>query len=499
MVSLCVYITLIIWLILLKVSFSFYYITTTALCLFILFMELDYKKVNKKMVTELGQLEWFLSEVRHRYYVHEMVDEAIKEAMEVCKHKNMKLEAGFIYEILVANDSKVAMTEYRKRNNNRFYSMFVTLCLLVLEFGDRKVDGKSLFLENLKNLRSEIHIEIQNRRGIRYAFSGLTILILFPICTLKLIEHWGLSNLPELSTYYHGSYAILFYIFLFLITLGLFYLFYILKIPYEIQPKKHNLLYFLSNISIIKNILTLYSNHYYYKVIKINRILKDIGESMDFRLFLLKRMVISISTYVLSLLLCELGIQGSFPWYAYLFQLTVTIIAYWIPYLLVLYRRQVMLLCMEDEVLQYHTIFLMLMYFDRISVYELLEAMEEFSIIFKPSIHKCLMDYEGGQKDALIKMKESENCMAFKKLVDNLLMCDEIGVVRALDEIAIEQTFHNDNRKQVNAHNLQKRSALCQFFAFFPLFITAGIYLIVPFVAVSITKLLDMSKEVLGK
>ena len=119
-----------------------------------------------------------------------------------------------------------------------------------------------------------------------------------------------------------------------------------------------------------------------------------------------------------------------------------------IPIFLIKYRRHMMQMYMEEEVFQYHSILMMLMYMERISTYELLEAMEGFAIIFKREMKSCLTEYESGQIRALTNMKEKIRCQAMSRLIDNLIMCDEIGVEKALDELTLEMTFYNDRRKQ---------------------------------------------------
>jgi hypothetical protein len=133
---------------------------------------------------------------------------------------------------------------------------------------------------------------------------------------------------------------------------------------------------------------------------------------------------------------------------------------------------------------------------DRISTYELLEAMESFAVIFRNQLKGCLTEYESGQLKALVHLKEKVSNEAMEKLIDNLMMCDEIGVEKAMDELTLEKNFYNDKRKQQNEYNLEKKGVLCKFLAFMPLIITIGFYLILPFITVSIGKLMEISQEI---
>lgn len=173
----------------------------------------------------------------------------------------------------------------------------------------------------------------------------------------------------------------------------------------------------------------------------------------------------------------------------------LAMIAFNIPVWLLMYRRRMVQMYMEDEVLSYHSILTMLMYMDRISTYELIEAMEEFAVIFKKPLKACLTEYESGQLKALAHLKEEVRCESMQKLIDNLLMVDEIGVEKAMDELTLELGFYNERRKQQNEFLLEKKGVICKFLAFVPLILTIGFYLILPFITVSITKLLEISEE----
>ena len=58
--------------------------------------------------------------------------------------------------------------------------------------------------------------------------------------------------------------------------------------------------------------------------------------------------------------------------------------------------------------------------------------------------------------------------------------------------------FIGKKRKQQNEYNLEKKRVICNFLSFIPLFLTIGVYLIIPFVTVSISKLMEISTEING-
>ena len=441
------YLILIFFLTISNIPFSLYYAAAAGVGLFIFFMEAEWKGKSRFTEEELVQLEWLLSEVRHRYYVHGMVDEAIREAIDHCPYEHIRKEAEKIYEVLVATDTKTAKAIYQENQNNRFYNMFLTLSLMVSEFGDQRIDGESLYLGNIKNLRNEIHIEIQSKRATRHHFSGLTFLILLPMFCVKLIEGWGVSNLPELEDFYKSNYGSIFYVVLFSVTIFLYYLFYILKTPFTLELKEHKLLERMMRIEFLKAIIQNFSERFYYQTRKTEKLLKGVGESMSPEMFLLKRLLCSAGAFATFLVYSFYLSKSHYSAFSLLAVMFLSILVSYVPYWILIYRTKVMQMCMEDEVLQFHSILLMLMYMEQVSAFELLEAMEEFSVIFKSSLRECIYEYESGQMEALEHLKEKENCVPFQKLVDNLIMCDQIGVIKALDEIALERNFYREKKK----------------------------------------------------
>lgn len=491
-----IYTLVILVLTLFQIPFSLYYFTVTLITIFILYMEMSLKHENKQKEEEYISLDWLLSEIRHRYYVHGMVDEAMKEALDNCRDKKHRHKITRMIEVLSSADPKLSAEVFKKEINNRYYGMLLTLSLMVMEFGDKNMEGQSLYLTNLKSLRTELHLELRNMKTTRHHFVGLTFVILFPMMSLKFIEAWGMQNLEELAAYYHGTYHIIFYLSIFVITIGLYYIFYIFKAPVRVILKEHVLLKYLTKLKLCKRFVLNYEELLGKQARLQRKLLQEVGETLGLESFLWQRVLLSALVFV-TVTTIGLVLYGFFSIGTILLvSCCLSFLAYKIPIWLLRYRRQMMQMYMEEEVLQYHSILMMLMYMDRISTYELLEAMESFAVIFRKQLKACLTEYESGQVKALMHLREKVSNEAMEKLIDNLMMCDEIGVEKAMDELTLEKNFYNDKRKQQNEYNLEKKGVLCKFLAFMPLIITIGFYLILPFITVSIGKLMEISQEI---
>lgn len=480
----------------LNISFSLYYFSVIAVLLFVINMEIYWKKENRIFEKQLLELDWLLSKVRHRYYVHGMVDEAVEEAYEVCKTPGLKEKIYAIYEALCSVDMNLAKEKFKYMNQNRYFRMFLTLSLMVMEFGDKAVEGQSLYLRNLKRLREEIHIELKNNQTLKHHFSGLTFLIVVPITTLGAIESWGLSNLPELSNYYEGAYRILFYAFLFILTVGLYYLFFLLKTPIKVISKQHPWLKLVSKHSLFIRYRRNYEHFFPRAFEKLRISLIQVGETMEISEFLCKRIICGFLGFSFSFLWTFFFLMYLWKGRIIMLVLLTSILCFYLPVWVLKYRVRLAKVYMEDEVFQFQAILMMVMYMDRISTFELLEIMEDFSIIFKKQLRQCLLDYDVGQREALLQLKENTYCEAFHKLIDNLIMCDDIGVTKALDEVALEIQFYSEKRQQQTNYQLEQKGILCRFLSFLPLVTTIALYLILPFVTVSLSKLMEISDAI---
>ena len=152
-----------------------------------------------------------------------------------------------------------------------------------------------------------------------------------------------------------------------------------------------------------------------------------------------------------------------------------------IPDIRLLVDRKLAVMGREEEIIQYQSIVLMLMYIERISVLEILERIEEFSYIFRKPIQNCINDYNASDLEALEKMKQEISFLPFQRFVDNLVISDEIGIERAFDEIAADREYFQEKRKQENEMNLNKRYEIAKFISYIPAILVIGAYLILPF------------------
>lgn len=161
-----------------------------------------------------------------------------------------------------------------------------------------------------------------------------------------------------------------------------------------------------------------------------------------------------------------------------------------LPLILLESKKYFLRKSMEDEVIQLHSVILMLIHMKRMSVLVILEWMEFFSEIFKNSLTECIDNFSLDEEEALQKLKEAEPFLPFVRIVENLEASDRIGIECAFDEIENQRNYFAEKRKQDNEIQISNRGVIAKIIAYIPLTLTLALYLIIPFVLESISQLM---------
>lgn len=558
-------------------DFSFYHLTLSFISIYVIHNEISYNLLKYHEVKLLKQLEKFLADVRHNYYVSNMVDIAIKDSL-IGAGAQMKVHGMLIYEVLCSTDIHNKVSKYNDKTYNKFLKIFLAQCVNVVEYGDKEVNATSLFLINIMNLRIDIQIDILRRNKTIFLFSGLSIVSILPLITLDWIKEWGLSNLPELASFYNGKVGFFTLIFLVVLSLITYVLVDKLREEQDYIPSSHDLIKKLANIGFIKQALNNYEDKSYGRILKIDQMLKRMGETLTAKQLLLKRILFGITIGILSFAIMnyihyksrvhtlnhtigsklnitnkemvdelqglikslvlefrddakvskveileairssEISMEKAiedilvdevlhrkdkyredyFKWYEAIIVFALSYIGYFLPYWLLLYKRKIIDMSMHDEVIQFQSIILMLMYIERMTTKTILETMETFALIFRPAIRECLNDYNSGDIEALERLREKESFGPFRQLIDDFLIADKIQISKAFDEIAADRLNYQETRKQENEIKVTKKAEFAMFISYIPATFILGMYLIIPFAYESLKQLNQYTMEMNG-
>lgn len=179
-----------------------------------------------------------------------------------------------------------------------------------------------------------------------------------------------------------------------------------------------------------------------------------------------------------------------FKWFEFLLAIVFALAGYAMPNLLLFFQVKMRELEMENEVMQFQTIILMLMKIERVNVEIILDWLERYSNIFREPISKCVNNYESGAWEALDTLKEEVAYLPMIRIVESLQAAvEKIPIVEAFDELETEKDYYKQLRKESNDRLISKKGLVGKVIGFAPMVCLFVGYLIVPLVFIGLTSM----------
>ena len=177
-------------------------------------------------------------------------------------------------------------------------------------------------------------------------------------------------------------------------------------------------------------------------------------------------------------------------WFEVLISMVLAIIAYMGPIWMLKFQAKMRQLEMEDEVMQFQTIILMLMRIERVNVEMILEWLERYANIFKEPISKCVNNYESGPWEALEELKDDISFQQLIILVESLQAAvEKIPISDAFDELDTERDYYQAKRKESNDRLISRKGMIGKAIGFAPMVVLFVGYLIIPLVFIGLTSM----------
>ena len=177
-------------------------------------------------------------------------------------------------------------------------------------------------------------------------------------------------------------------------------------------------------------------------------------------------------------------------WFELLLSLIFAMVAYMAPTWILIFQVKMRQLEMEDEVMQFQTIILMLMKIERVNVEIILEWLERYSNIFHEPISRCVNNYEAGAWEALEELKNEVSYVDFVRIVESLQAAvEKIPIKDAFDELDSERDYYKEKRKESNDRLISKKGRIGKLIGFAPMVCMFVGYLIVPLVVIGLTSM----------
>lgn len=561
------------------------YLIMTILLIFELFMidTLIDGSVDKKDSMLLKEQLDFFSEIRHAYHEFNMVEEAIYQVSQD-DEMDVSRQGEKIYEILISDDPEMELEKYYDIAPNIFLKEFAGVSYLTKEFGDRKVDGASLYLKNINNISKEMQLEILKRDKLNYVFQSLSLIAITPILLLEPLKNWSISNFSFTASWYNGKPGMIVQILILILTFISYTLVRRLKdngsTGINTKNTENSWQAKLYKNKIIKKIVDLFIPKEGTKEYrKVQQQLKDAASHLKMEWLYINRITLAITTCVVSIIVftylhklaidyvytepttsynlmgeldekdkakameiteqdniilnlfrgkldttekqiqievkrqkfyedaedeeIEVAVERIYKklkivnseyikWFEILLSFVFAIIGYMAPMALLMFQIKMRQIEMEDEVMQFQTIILMLMRIERVNVEIILEWLERYANIFKEPISKCVNNYESGAWEALEEMKEEVSYMPLVRIIESLQAAvEKIPIKDAFDELDSERDYYQEKRKESNDRLIKRKGMIGKAIGFAPMVCMFVGYLIVPLVFIGLTSMSD--------
>jgi len=161
-----------------------------------------------------------------------------------------------------------------------------------------------------------------------------------------------------------------------------------------------------------------------------------------------------------------------------------------VPIAMLHFQKIMRKLEMENEVMQFQTIIMMLMKIERVNVEMILEWLERYANIFKEPISRCVNNYEAGAWEALEELKSQVSFSQFIRIVESLQAAvEKIPIREAFDELDSDRDYYQEKRKEANNRLISRKSLIGRAVGFAPMICLFVGYLVVPLVFIGMTSM----------
>jgi hypothetical protein len=179
-------------------------------------------------------------------------------------------------------------------------------------------------------------------------------------------------------------------------------------------------------------------------------------------------------------------------WFELLIGFAIAALGYYAPIWLLMFQKKMRQMEMENEVMSFQTIILMLMKIERVNVEMILEWLERYANIFKEPISRCVNNFESGAWEALEELKNELSFEQLIQLVEGLQSSVEsIPIREAFDELDTERSYYQEKRKESNDRLISRKSMIGKGFGFAPMIILFVGYLIIPLCVIGLKSMTE--------
>ena len=456
------------------------------------------KEADEKLLMEQ---ERFLDELAGQYAKRGDMLEALEESMQVCGSRSGK-ELLRMIDALRSEGGPEDGGYFGGTAQNACFLLLFTLCYTIRSFGDLQIQGVSLFVHNIRYIKEEVRTELLRRQEGRYAFLGLTALCVIPFFFSIPIQLWSGSISTGLNRFYTGTYGFITLIICFF--LAVFGAVCVQELQYPTMPggKKRTLSMRVLQLPFVAMLIDRHIFANYSRCLKKNEALKELQGFGNIREFLVKKLLCGLGMgCAVGLILAGCVWTGAADRLPGTSDASVTVLGavivlvlsavtgYFLPDAWVVILRVRVGQQKSEETLRFETLILIVRHYSMITVEEILRWMERFSVVFSRALQRAVDDFSYRRRDSLEQLKEDLAYEPAVKLVDALIVCDDIPVAQAFYDLEGERAYHMEQHRQ-KAEDLQReKAAFARVIAFLPFVALLALRLVIPFVLEGLTQL----------
>ncbi len=455
---------------------------------------INYKAVSdyyyNRLLKLLKQFRIYAENVIYYYRYNRMIDDAINEALYDAEYE-IGIHGNYMYDLLTLDEGEEALERYKYSCPHELFLLMFSMCYMCRNNGDRVVEGKSVFISNMNSLIEEINEEIERMEKINYAFSGVFLVSLLPVFAIRVIERWGIGNVPELEEYFQSMTSKAMTIMLVFLSLATYMIMIKMKYPSIVNMPKNSLVCRLTRVYIVKNILGKIIHKRYERYRKKSIKLNKLCCRYNVREFTMLQVISAVCSCLVILIISMLA--GIYYIYSIAAAIITMICFFNIPMLMLKFSRMFLKEAMMMEAARIQAGVLMCIYQDGITVMEILTVMELLSRFYTKEIAITVDEYQGSGMEALTDYKERESSRELKRIADGLYACDSIAVEDAFEFLEKEKEYDFRHRNNYINRNINDKAIVARFVSMIPIVSTIALKLILPFIIESLKQLHNMS------
>lgn len=434
--------------------------------------------LSRQELKLLEYFEEFINELHFNYQFNNMLIYSFEKAIEKVPY-DMAIHGEIMLSSLKGAETGGG-DDYREIAPDNLFLTLYSLSLTVLHYGDKVGKQGSIYLDNLGYLKENVNIEILKRKKMGGKFMGLSAVTILPVFFIKIIEMWGISNMPELKAWYNGFWGMVTTIILSLVTMAIYKIIAVLKNPYHTEVYKSNWAERLLEYDIINACIIKFINRTYKRSENLNKLLKSLVYPYNIKEFILRRIFFSVCVGIMTFVIGKsIGIK---LYAAVLISIFAAGMMYIMIYLRLMIKKQMMIMDSEEEIVRYQSVILMLMHMDRMSIEQILGQIMDFAVIFKTEVENMINQFSYIGMKVFEKAKENTGSLPFEKLMDAFLATDALGIEIAFKSMEEDRRYYIEKHRQENEQIIEKKSAVGKTLAFIPLCMVILVKLILPFV-----------------